>query len=83
MTPARRWPSPALGRSMLLLLLHVVFRIRCLEYLRSDPLLDAEERWFQDDVVCRYAPDVEEVRELDAELLRHEVVGGLVAGRVV
>ena len=61
-------------------LLRVVLRVRCLEYLRPHLLFDAEEGRLQDDIVRRDAPDVEEVRELDAELPRHQLVGRLVAG---
>ena len=82
MTPAGRWPIPALVRAMSPRLLRVVLRVRGLDYLRSNLLLDAEERRPEDDVVRRYAPDVEEIRELDAELPRHQAVWGLVAGRL-
>lgn len=75
-------PSPALGRAVSSRLLRVVLRVRGLEYLRSHLPLAAEERRLEDDVVRRDAPDVEEIRELDAELPRHQVVGGLVAGRL-
>ena len=73
-------PSPALGRAVSSRLLRVVLRVRGLEYLRSHLPLAAEERRLEDDVVRRDAPDVEEIRELDTELPRHQVVGGLVAG---
>ena len=74
--------SPALGRAVSSRLLRVVLRVRGLEYLRSHLPLAVEERRLEDDVVRRDAPDVEEIRELDAELPRHQAVWGLVSGRL-